>query len=139
VAQADAQEGAVTAWRIEGTLREFPRFPALNVWFEYPVHYVDRSGVLADIQPEAEQPAWKRNFGKKKSNHERAQERKADLDSAFAMLSSSGPVTVKALCEYLDVKPRTLQKHIKESGKYWSEGWTENSEIGMKASAQNTD
>ena len=139
VAQADAQEGAVTAWRIEGTLREFPRFPTLNVWFEYPVHETDRSGVLADIQPEAEQPAWKRNFGKKKSNHERAQERKADLDSAFAMLSSSGPVTVKALCEYLDVKPRTLQKHIKESGKYWSEGWTENSEIGMKASAQNTD
>lgn len=139
VAQTDAQEAAVTAWRIEGTLREFPRFPALNVWFEYPVHHVDRSGVLADIQPEAEQPAWKKNFGKKKSNHERAQERKADLDSAFAMLSSSGPVTVKALCEYLDVKPRTLQKHIKESGKYWSEGWTENSEIGMKASAQNTD
>lgn len=130
---------AGTAWRIDGTLREFPRFLPLNVWFTYPVHEIDRSGVLADIQPEAEQPAWKKNFSKKKSNHERAQERKADLDSAFAMLSGSGPVTVKALCEYLDVKPRTLQKHVKESGKYWSEGWTDSSEIGLKASAQSTD
>ena len=45
---------AVTAWRIEGTLREFPKFPAVNLWFDYPCHRVDGVGILNDIQPEAD-------------------------------------------------------------------------------------
>ena len=32
---------ARTAWRVEGTLREFPKFPPVNLWFDYPVHTVD--------------------------------------------------------------------------------------------------
>ena len=28
---------AKTAWRIEGTLREFPKFDPVNLWFDYPV------------------------------------------------------------------------------------------------------
>ena len=27
----------MTAWRIEGTLREFARFDPVNLWFDYPV------------------------------------------------------------------------------------------------------
>ena len=50
---------ARTAWRIEGTLREFPKFPPVNLWFDHPVHRDDASGVLADISPEADVPIWK--------------------------------------------------------------------------------
>ena len=39
-----------TAWRIEGTLREFPKFAPLNMWFDYPVHKKDSSGVLKDCE-----------------------------------------------------------------------------------------
>lgn len=130
----ERQEDSVTGWRIEGTLREFPKFPTLNVWFKYPVHEVDRTGVLADIQPDEGAHPYKKNFARKKTNQERAQERSLELDNAFALLSSDGPVTIKALCEYLDKAPRTIQKYIKESGVYWTDGWTENSEVGLKAS-----
>lgn len=39
-----------SAWRIEGTLREFPKFEPLNIWFDYPIHSIDKSGVLKDIE-----------------------------------------------------------------------------------------
>lgn len=37
-----------TAWRIEGTFREFPKLPPLNLWFDYPVHRADEDEVLKD-------------------------------------------------------------------------------------------
>lgn len=49
-----------TAWRIEGTLREFPGFPPVNVWFSYPVHLADDTGALADLSPEGEPDARSR-------------------------------------------------------------------------------
>ena len=49
-----------TAWRIEGTLREFPKFAPVNLWFDYPVHHVDNVGVLADVEPDGETPPWKK-------------------------------------------------------------------------------
>jgi RecA-family ATPase len=134
VEKADAQEAAVTAWRIEGTLREFPRFPTLNVWFEYPVHYVDRSGVLADIQPEAEQPAWKRNLAKsgkrKKTPEERKQERAEEFEQAFNYCESiETPVTVKALAEYMGCSEDTVRNRQKESS---SKFWIDGGEVGRK-------
>ena len=45
---------AKTAWRIEGTLREFPKFQPVNLWFDYPIHRMDETGCLNDIQPEDE-------------------------------------------------------------------------------------
>ena len=65
-----ARVAAMTAWRIEGTLREFPKFSPVNVWFGYPVHYIDRSGALGDIQPETDLPPWKKGAAKNKKNAE---------------------------------------------------------------------
>ena len=39
-----------TAWRIDGTLREFPKFDPINAWFKYPIHVLDDS--LKDISLE---------------------------------------------------------------------------------------
>ena len=41
---------AMTAWRVEGTLREFPGFLPKNMWFEYPVHYSEPD-LLGNAQP----------------------------------------------------------------------------------------
>lgn len=46
---------AMSAWRVEGTLREFPRFEPVNLLFDYPMHAVDRTGLLADASPEGEE------------------------------------------------------------------------------------
>ena len=49
-----------TAWRIEGTLREFPRFEPINLWFSYPVHVLDEVGSLKDLQMEIGKPLWEK-------------------------------------------------------------------------------
>ena len=41
-----------TAWRITGTLREFPSFPPVNVFFRYPVHVADDTDMLKDAMEE---------------------------------------------------------------------------------------
>ena len=41
---------AMTAWRVEGTLREFPGFLPLNMWFSYPIHTIEPNGLLDKAQ-----------------------------------------------------------------------------------------
>lgn len=65
---------ALTAWRIDGTLREFPKFSPVNLWFDYPIHRSDKSGVLNDIQPDAEKAPWQR--GKEARKKQGEQQRK---------------------------------------------------------------
>lgn len=55
VLAARKRSAAKSAWRIDGTLREFPRFEARNLWFDYPLHSVDTTGVLTDATPEGEE------------------------------------------------------------------------------------
>ncbi len=55
-----------TAWRIEGTLREFASFSPINLWFDYPVHTVDYSGVLNDLQVDDNTSPWKKATEKRK-------------------------------------------------------------------------
>lgn len=124
VSRSDAAEQSVTAWRIEGTLREFPSFPALNVWFEYPVHHNDASGVLADIQPETAAPSWMRNFGKNgkqsKSKEEREQERRDALEEAFNMsVAEDGEATLSALASFLGKSEDTVRRYLKKHGGFW--------------------
>ena len=38
-----------SAWRIDGILREFPPMKPINLWFVWPVHKVDESGILDDV------------------------------------------------------------------------------------------
>lgn len=59
-----------TAWRIEGTLREFPKFSPVNLWFDYPVHYVDNVGSLGDICPENEKTPWQKGKEARKKQAE---------------------------------------------------------------------
>lgn len=56
---ASAKKDGWTAWRIEGTLREFASFPPKSVSFEYPVHLCDETGALGDLEPVGEpQQGW---------------------------------------------------------------------------------
>lgn len=72
----------MTAWRIEGTLREFPKFAPVNLWFDYPVHRVDRSGVLADIEPDDEKPAWQRG---KEARKKQGEAQRKDKQAKYSM------------------------------------------------------
>lgn len=55
-----------TAWRIEGTLREFASFKPINCWFDYPIHICDKSGVLEDLKLDDEKKPWEKATEKRK-------------------------------------------------------------------------
>lgn len=120
-----------TAWRIEGTLREFPRFEPLNLWFDYPVHIVDDTDVLKDISTEefnSRNSPYKKNFSNKKSDEQKKEERKEALEVAFATISQNGKTTVSELAEYLGKSEKTVRNHLNEHGGFW----IDNSEVGFK-------
>lgn len=118
-----------TAWRIEGTLREFPKFSPVNLWFNYPVHNIDTIGSLKDVETEGEAPPWKRNFAKKKTPETRKKERSTSLETAYEACSMNGTVTVQAMAEYMGITDKSIRNRIKEHGGYWIDG----SQIGKKS------
>lgn len=73
---AKAMVQARTAWRIEGTLREFPKVQPVNLWFDFPVHRIDQSGALGDVEPEVEKPMWQRGRESRKKQSEQARKAK---------------------------------------------------------------
>lgn len=105
---------AKTAWRIEGTLREFPKFEPANVWFQYPVHRIDDTGCLNDVQPEDERPAWQK---KKKTPEERKQEKEESLLMAFEAndMDGEGQVKISDLVDYMGVTINTVKKYVDAS------------------------
>lgn len=114
VRRAQERAQAVTAWRIDGTLREFPKPEPVNLWFEYPVHKIDDSGVLADMSAEEALPAWqkgvKRGTAKRKKQTEDKGEQFAKAVESAAM--GEAP-TVKELAEYMNIPERTVRDYVK--------------------------
>ena len=108
-----------SAWRIEGTLREFPKFTPVNLWFKYPVHDIDNIGVLKDIAVDDGMPTWKKNFAKKKTDAERKTEHKNSLETAFEACGIDDKVTVKSMAEYMGVSEKTVRRRLKEHGGFW--------------------
>ena len=107
---------AQTAWRIEGTLREFARFD--------PVNQLD-TGLLEDLQPETEMQARGRAGAAKRwpgGKEGAAQKSKIQLSDAFEACTMDGEVTVYAMAEYLDLKPATVKKRLRADGGYWIDG-----------------
>ena len=100
----------LTAWRIEGTLREFPKFQPVNLWFDYPTHRIDRVGCLSDIQPDAEKAAWEIAAEKRKENAQKNRERKLnEFEIAFQNIEFDGrEISASELAEALDTNSREL-------------------------------
>lgn len=116
---------ARSAWRIEGTLREFPRFDPVNLWFDYPIHRHDESGVLADLNVDgdtAQQGGWPKRTGERKTPAQKRREKEDALDRAYDILSADGEVTITALMSYMELSKNTVRERIDISGKYTREG-----------------
>lgn len=106
-----------TAWRIEGTLREFPKFEPVNLWFDYPIHCLDDVGCLKDIQPDAEKPIWQKN---KKTPQERKEEKENSLKTAFEAndMDGTGKVKLSDLKDYMGVTLNTVKKYVDVSKEF---------------------
>lgn len=129
VAAAEKKADGMTAWRIEGTLREFARFDPVNLWFDYPVHKPD-SGLLEDLQPDGEfRSMASRGAEKRWGNREKlAKDKSSELSTAFEACMMDGKVTIYSMAEYMSLKPDTVRRRLKADGGYWIDG----SDVGRK-------
>lgn len=109
-----------TAWRVDGTLREFPKFEPKNIWFKWPLHEVDKTGMLKDIDlEESSKPKWKNNFSHKKSPEERKQKKENELEIAYQNLESLGEeITFDSLAEQMQCSKDTARRRVNDSDNY---------------------
>lgn len=100
----------MTAWRIEGTLREFPKFEPVDVWFDYPVHRPDAVGSLKDIQPEAEKPVWQKAAeNRKRQAEDKRLKKRNEFEIEFSNIEMEGrEVPAQELAEKLGTNSREL-------------------------------
>ena len=109
-----------TAWRIEGTLREFERFPPRDLWFDYPAHQMDGVGCLQDVEAAGEQPAWEKASQQRRENAKtRKQEKKTEFERAVEEANFGDPPTKKQLAEYLGVSEKTVENRMKAHGGFF--------------------
>lgn len=106
-----------TAWRIEGTLREFPKFKPVNLWFTYPTHQVDEEDILKDVEAEGEAPPYLRGArANEKNKSRRQQDKKIAIENAFNLCAVDGQVTLQAMADYFCVTPKAIRNNIKLVG-----------------------
>lgn len=121
---AEAKVKSRTAWRVEGTLREFPKFQPIHIWFDYPVHRIDDRGILKDLESDGEQPPWRRASSKaKKVAAEKKQDKQQEFENAVANCNMGQPPTVKELAEWYsstgkNVPERTIRSWVQKFGFY---------------------
>lgn len=119
VNEARGKATSITAWRIEGTLREFSKFPPVNLYFEYPVHVVDQDGVLQDIDPDDVKPQWQKAKEKRQEQAEKNKNKKVNqFEIEFSNIEIEGrEVPAEELAEKLNTTPKTLLTWLGKSKK----------------------
>ena len=110
ITEARKRVEARTAWRIEGTLREFPKFPPIDLWFDYPVHYMDDVGSLKDINPESEKSSVQKMI---EANKERSKNRNVETFNKFmvafdGLVDEDGKVLMQDLADQMEVDVKTI-------------------------------
>ena len=120
VSASDEYVQQQTAWRMEGTLREFPKFTPKNLYFRYPIHVEDTVGVLKDLQADSELSPWQRGAKKGAAARQRSEKAKtadknAELINTFNACNVNGEVTVTEVSEYIGCTPETIRNRIKHS------------------------
>ena len=99
----------MSAWRIEGTLREFKGFAPRRVFFDYPIHKVDQWDLLADARAEGELPS---KSSREEAIAKRQDDAKEETLTAFYAVAENGKAKVKDLVEYLGITERGFAKRL---------------------------
>ncbi|MEK4276495.1 AAA family ATPase [Paenibacillus sp. FSL R7-0026] len=113
-----------SAWRVEGTLREYAKFEPVNMWFQYPVHRIDDVGSLKDIDTdsEASTPNWQKASGKRKDKAKEERRTKAEeFEDVVNNCNFGEPPTLMDVIAWYgstgkEVAERTVRDWIKKFG-----------------------
>jgi hypothetical protein len=103
-----------TGWRLEGVLREFRPMNARYLWFEYPVHRADESGLLKDLVADGEKhgSVYKAQAARREKAKAAKLTERQQIENALAMANGGEPCTVKDLAEYMGKKEDTMRRWI---------------------------
>lgn len=106
-----------TAWRMEGTLREYPKFKPVDLWFEYPIHKVDTNGFLAMAQFDSPQSKGLDKMNKhKQAVKEKKKEQLVDaFNIAAAENGFNGRADIKRVAEIMEVSEMTVRRYLRET------------------------
>ena len=115
----NVRDGKASAWRMEGTLREFAPFDPLDLWFDYPLHYLDKTGSLSTVHPQGSQEA---NLMKSYKRTSTPEKRKQEFDTAFETLAMEYPVSISSMAEYLGLCERSIKERVNEYENYFRKG-----------------
>ena len=106
-----------TAWRMEGTLREYPKFNPGDLWFEYPIHKVDTNGFLAMAQFDSPQSKGLDKMNKRKQAVK--EKKKEQLVDAFNIAAAengfNGKADIKRVAEIMEVSEMTVRRYLRET------------------------
>ena len=106
-----------SAWRLEGTLREFKSFSPINTWFRVPIHVFDDSDSLKDLECEGEngRPFYEKGQNARKKQAESENEKKRiKFENAVNFCNPDGNPTVKEVAEYLETDVRNVRNWMKK-------------------------
>ena len=105
-----AERGA-TAWRLEGSLREFPNFRPVDFWFEYPIHRVDSGENLKAMPSQGSADAGRM----KNKYHKTTENAEQEFRTAYMAVNFDGTgATVEDMAAYLGLAERTIRDRIKK-------------------------
>lgn len=112
----ERQREGVTAWRIEGSLREFPKFDPVDVWFNYPIHVMERFDPAENIAPHHELPSYQRAMNARKPKEQKLKERRHRLDAAIDLLEAQSiETTTSSIAAYLGVTNKAVRYMVDEN------------------------
>lgn len=117
-AKLSADIDRFTAWRVEATLREYPKPAPLYLWFKFPVHSVDTTEALQDLR--TDDAVTEAKFKKAKSEKQKPADQ---LDAAFGELSKDGAeVTTRMIAEVVGKSYKTVERWVDKSEIYTRDG-----------------
>lgn len=118
--EIEARVKQQTAWRVEGTLREFAKFEPVNIWFNYPKHTIDDVGVLADLEANNNDNKYKKNKkARTEQNSENNKDNLLEFENAVENSSFGEEPTKKMVADYLGVSVKTIERRLENNKIFW--------------------
>ena len=118
--EIEARVKQQTAWRVEGTLREFAKFEPVNIWFNYPKHTIDDVGVLADLEAESNDNKYsKAKKARTEQNSENNKDNLLEFENAVENCAFGEEPTKKMVADYLGVSVRTIDRRLENNKIFW--------------------
>jgi hypothetical protein len=108
----DKIEAGAQALNYSFVLRDFPAITDLQGWFEFPLHKIDKTGLLEGTALTGSGKAnLKQNGSNKAVNDDK-------LDRAFKAVQKGGEANINDIIQYIGKDKRTIERWISDSPRY---------------------